>query len=244
MLHSGLVSVTFRQLKAEEITALVVRAGLEGIEWGGDIHVPHGELKRAAEVRKMTEDAGLLVAAYGSYYIAGHGEKGPVVFDKVLDSAVALKAPTIRVWAGDKGSCEADREWRNKVIEDSRRIASLAEAAGITISFEYHRDTLTDTTESAYAFFKETSHKNVRSYWQKRFNEDGAKGLDGLNTVTPWLSNIHVNGLEDSFEEWQKYVDYVNKLNGDRFIMLEFVKNNCPECFLKDAEALKQLILL
>lgn len=241
MLHTGLVSVTFRQLKAEEIIKLVVEAGLEGIEWGGDIHVPHGEIKRAVEVGKKTEDAGLLTAAYGSYYVAGYRETGAVEFEKVLESAVAIKAPTIRVWAGDKGSGDANIPWRNIVVEDSRRIASLAEAVGITISFEYHRDTLTDTTESAYAFFKELNHKNVRSYWQKRSNEDKAKGLEGLNTVTPWLSNIHVNGLEESFREWQSYTDYVKKLNGDRFIMLEFVKNNCPECFLKNAGLLKQL---
>jgi hypothetical protein len=48
MIRTGLVSVTFRQLSAEEIIKLVVCAGLEGIEWGGDIHVPHGDLKRSS----------------------------------------------------------------------------------------------------------------------------------------------------------------------------------------------------
>ena len=44
MIYPGLVSVTFRKLSPEEIVQLVVSSGLKGIEWGGDIHLPHGIL--------------------------------------------------------------------------------------------------------------------------------------------------------------------------------------------------------
>ena len=47
MIHTGLVSVTFRKLEPAEIVDLVKQAGLQGIEWGGDIHVPHGDIQRA-----------------------------------------------------------------------------------------------------------------------------------------------------------------------------------------------------
>ena len=67
-MKAGLVSITFRQLSAEKIVGLVSAAGLQGIEWGGDIHVPHGDVKRAEEVKRMTLDSGLEVSAYGSYY--------------------------------------------------------------------------------------------------------------------------------------------------------------------------------
>lgn len=67
-LKSGLVSVTFRNLAIKEIVKIVVEAGLDGIEWGGDIHVPHGDLQVAKQTMRMTEDAGLTVTAYGSYY--------------------------------------------------------------------------------------------------------------------------------------------------------------------------------
>ncbi len=65
-LRSGLVSVTFRQLTPSAIITLVTRAGLDGIEWGGDVHVPHGDLVRARQVRQQTIQAGLQSAAYGS----------------------------------------------------------------------------------------------------------------------------------------------------------------------------------
>ena len=68
MLIPGLVSVTFRQLAPREIVQLAAAAGLRGIEWGGDIHVPHGDLQAARAVRDITAAAGLQVLAYGSYF--------------------------------------------------------------------------------------------------------------------------------------------------------------------------------
>jgi 3-dehydroshikimate dehydratase len=145
MIHTGLVSVTFRSLSPQEIVALVAKAGLRGIEWGGDIHVPHGNVQRAKEVYHITSDAGLEIAAYGSYYRVGCEEKEGILFERVLDTAIALKAPVIRVWAGDRGSREADEEWWAKVIDETYRIGALTKESGITISFEYHGNTLTDT---------------------------------------------------------------------------------------------------
>ena len=58
----------------------------------------------AREVRGLTEAAGLTVAAYGSYYKAGHSEAAGLPFPQVLDTALALGAPVIRVWAGPAGS--------------------------------------------------------------------------------------------------------------------------------------------
>ncbi|MFN2155934.1 MAG: sugar phosphate isomerase/epimerase, partial [Anaerolineae bacterium] len=97
MIRSGLVSITFRQLSPAEIVARAAQAGLEAIEWGGDVHVPHGDVDAARTVRRTTEEAGLQVAAYGAYYRVGHEE--PCPFADVLESAVALGAPLIRVWA-------------------------------------------------------------------------------------------------------------------------------------------------
>ena len=113
---TGLVSITFRKLTPAEIIGLVTQTPLGSIEWGGDIHVPHGDVKRAAEVGRMTREAGLAVSAYGSYY----GETDGLVFDRVLDSAVALGAPVIRIWAGRKESAAAGPEDLERIIEDNK----------------------------------------------------------------------------------------------------------------------------
>ena len=43
-IKTGMTSVTFRKKSAEDVIAIVKEAGLDGIEWGGDIHVPAGDL--------------------------------------------------------------------------------------------------------------------------------------------------------------------------------------------------------
>ena len=77
MFLPGLVSITFRQLSVAETIALVTQAGLAAVEWGGDIHAPHGDEAQARAIARMGADAGLRVAAYGSYYRVGHPETGP-----------------------------------------------------------------------------------------------------------------------------------------------------------------------
>lgn len=80
MLNTGLVSVTFRDKTPEEIISAVKQCGLEGIEWGGDVHVLPGDVSRAREIRHLTEQAGLAVWAYGSYFEAG--EQTPDLFHR------------------------------------------------------------------------------------------------------------------------------------------------------------------
>ena len=59
MLKTGLVSVTFRDKTPEEIISAVKQCGLDGIEWGGDVHVLPGDVSRAREIRHLTDKPGL-----------------------------------------------------------------------------------------------------------------------------------------------------------------------------------------
>ena len=250
MIYSGLVSVTFRKLSPAEVVALVRKAGLRGIEWGGDVHVPHGDVGRAREVRALTEEAGLKVAAYGSYYRAGWSETNGLPFKHVLDSAVELGAPTIRVWPGNKASADMSGRERGAVVEDLRRIAGLAEQAGVTISTEFHGGTLTDTNESAAALLAEVAHANVFTYWQPHNGEETAECVAGLRAVAGRVSNVHVfhwwptsaerHALADGAARWAEFWRELRALPGERFAMLEFVQGDDEEAFLRDAGTLTE----
>ena len=233
MILPGLVSITFRKLSPREIVDLVVRAQLTGIEWGGDIHVPHGDLVRASEVGRLTREAGLAVAAYGSYYRVGTGQE----FEPVLAAARELDAPTIRVWAGN-----ADTPWA-AVVEDSRRIADLADRAGIRVAYEYHGGTHTETTESTVKLLREVNHPNLFTLWQPRPGAD-------LAPLLPWLAHLHVfhwgpggfndrRPLADGVAEWQTYLQTATRA---RFALLEYVRNDDPAQFLADAATLQTLV--
>ena len=251
MILTGLVSITFRKLLQEEIIKLVKKAGLDGIEWGGDIHVPHGDTRHATDVQRMTKEAGLKVAAYGSYYKVGCEEKGICFFRQVLDTAVALGAPAIRVWAGNCGSKEIDRASWLRIVQESKEIASLAEKEGIKIAYEFHSNTLTDTGESAEKLLREVNHRNVYSYWQPPNDMTTESCLETLDMIKPWLSNIHayywvsdcMKPLVEGRKEWSIYLENISKVPGNRYVMLEFVKNDTPEQFIQDAETLKGLCM-
>ena len=93
-MKTGLTSITFRQLDRGEIIDLVAKAGLDGIEWGGDIHVPHGDLDAAVSAARCTRDAGLEVSSYGSYYRTGVSEQEGLSFESVLETAKAMCLPS------------------------------------------------------------------------------------------------------------------------------------------------------
>jgi sugar phosphate isomerase/epimerase len=250
VIYPGLVSVTFRNLQAERVVDLAVRAGLRGIEWGGDTHVPHGDLKRAAEVRQMTESAGLMTAAYGSYYRTGVGDEKSGSFADIVETAVQLGTQTIRVWAGNRASCDADEAWRERVVSDARRIAAIAEQRGIIVAFEYHMRTLTDTPESTQSLMRMIDHPNIRTYWQCAIDQDHESRLNSLSIVAPWLHHVHVTHkvggerrpLLEVRGDWRRYMDILTNLPGDRYAMLEFVMDESEQQYLQDAQTLKQLL--
>jgi len=250
MLYSGLVSISFRTLSPPQIVKLVSEAGLDAIEWGGDVHVPHGDITGAEKVRKLTQDAGLAVSSYGSYYrLACAGAESPE-FPPVLDTAIALGVSTLRVWAGNKGTNDADNTWWTAVIDDARIITDVAAAHGIVIALEFHPHTLTDTVEGTLRLLEAVDHPHFRTYWQPPPAQRHSERLDGLRRIKSWLSNLHVNyfeadqnvGLEKGAKEWRSYFTEVNNQEIERYALLEFVPDNIAENFLQEAKTLKRLL--
>ncbi len=252
---TGLVSISFRPLSTNEIVQLVADAGLEGIEWGGDVHVPHGDLEVARATRELTRDAGLEVAAYGSYYrfddcIEDSDETGPN-FDAVLDTAEALGAPSIRVWAGRKNASECSDLEIGRIADRTREIAEQAARRGIRIDYEFHDNTATHTNESTVDLLDRVDHPNAWTLWQTALQVGHAYRSRGLETLLDRISNIHCNyfgenGWPDQFalsegtEEWADYLKILNRSDRSRWILIEHVKNNAVESFRDDAATLRR----
>ncbi|NJK92793.1 MAG: sugar phosphate isomerase/epimerase [Blastochloris sp.] len=248
-MRSGLVSITFRKLGVEEVIALVRQAGLEGIEWGGDVHVPHGDLETARRVAELTQKAGLRVAAYGSYYRVGSSEKDGLGFEKVLASAEALGAPLIRVWPGIQGSSETEPSARQWITDECRRIAMMAAEKGVRVATEYHANTLTDDPGSARRLLEEVGYPNFRTLWQPSNGREADYCQDSLEKVAPWVENLHVfhwqpdfsnrRALAEGEKRWLSYLQRARELEGERYALMEFVPGDEPEAFLRDAAVLK-----
>jgi sugar phosphate isomerase/epimerase len=189
-----------------------------------------------------------MVSAYGSYYRLG---ETTLPFEQVLASAVALGAPTIRVWPGTKGSAECTPEQRATVIADALRVADLAARSGITISLEYHANTLTDARGSVQALLTELAHPNIEFLWQTSNSEPFDACATRLLDVLPRVRNVHVfhwwpaaerHPLIEGAGAWQAYIEIIRETGRDIDCLLEFVAGDSPEQFLADAAVLRRLI--
>lgn len=247
----GLVSITFRKLSPTELIELVAKAGLRGIEWGGDVHVPPGNLANAASVGRATRDAGLVSAAYGSYYRAG--TESPDAFPRIIDTALALGTKIIRIWVGKVGSDQADEATRAHIIDDCRHIAELAEKAGLSIACEWHGGTLTDTGESAQAVLAAVQSPAFKTYWQPRTKQPVAVSLADLPIALPRLAGVHVFHwhpetaerlpLAGGEADWKTYLARLTptaREAGGLYALIEFVRKEAPDQFLADAAVLKR----
>lgn len=254
MITSGLVSISFRNIPAAELIGIAVENKLRYIEWGGDIHVPHGDLNTAAAVRKLMDEKKLRCAAYGSYYHAGAPDQPD--FDAVAETAAVLGAPTIRVWAGNTGSEACTPEQRERIVSDLRRVCAIAASRGISVSTEYHRGTITDTNESAVRMLDEITLPGFHTYWQPPVGTPVEYRLEGLKAVLPRLSNVHVFHwrqdpealvrlpLREGAGEWKRYFEVVSRSGRDHVAMLEFIKDDSLEQLKADAATLQKLILM
>ena len=228
---------------------------MAGIEWGGDVHCPHGHVAAAGEAAAMTREAGLAVASYGSYYRAGPaaGGKDSPEFGAVMESAVALEAPLIRIWAGSvgSGSTEADPAYWAAVADDARRVSRLAAAEGVAIAFEFHAGSLTDTLTSTLRLLALIDDDNVSCYWQPPLGSKRQPNLTAIEALGEKLSNLHVfhwlpaaadkidrRPLAEGDQDWLNYLAEASAIPGDRWALLEFVADGELDAFVADAAAL------
>lgn len=242
-IRPGLCSVTFRTMDPARVAALAARAHLQVIEWAGDVHVPAGDTARAAEVARITHDAGLAVCSYGSYFRAGKDEAiGPV-----LDSAQALGADRVRVWAGQLGSAAAGPAERAVVIDGLARAAAQAAERSMTLALEFHGGTLADDGVQTRRVLDEVGASNLSAYWQPTVAAADAVALAEYAQIADQVSAVHV------FSWWPSVERHTLSARDDlwracfaaaasrppRDALLEFVPDDAPEALAGEAALLR-----
>ncbi len=259
MFKTGLVSVSFRNLSPEEIIDMVKQAGLSGIEWGGDVHVPAGDIACAESVAFKTMEAGLETLAYGSYYYLGAYEDYRTEFQKVIDSAAALNAPVIRIWGGKKVSSALSKEERAALVRETQDLCDMLKGTKIALAFEFHNNTITDTAESAIRLMEEAERGNLYLYYQpnRHYVPVGESALSyclkELNLVMPYLYHVHAYHfnaqnekclLEEGYSDFVKYIEAIRAAGKNPALMVEFCLDNKVENFFRDAKTIKKLAAL
>lgn len=239
----GLTSISFRGKTCTEVIELAKNADLDGIEWGGDVHVPPENAEGAAQVGQRTREAGLEVLSYGSYYRLCQGAD----FYPVLQAAKALGAPMIRIWAGSVEQETVDPVYMERAAGELRHVCALAQKEGLRVSLEYHRWTLTWHSDSACTLLKKAGAENLYTYWQPNPDISHEENCRELAEIRPWLSSFHVfqwnrgderRPLCEGESVWRDYY----RIAGDRRrnSLLEFIREDSVAQLQADAQVLRQ----
>ncbi len=262
--RAGLCSVTLRSLPPSEVIEVAAEAGLEAIEWGGDVHVPPGDVAAAEKVARVTADAGLVVPSYGSYLRAGSVDVASACREN-LDVAQALGATNIRVWTDWATVDGTPTERRKAIAADLATIADAAAARAMTVSMEFHAFTLTETAASTLRLLDEAGMPpNLFTYWQPMDGRPVSESLDELSTVLANLSHLHVFWwrsfderlpLDDGAQLWRAAFDLIVEQDcaggseaasprwpGPRYAFLEFVRGDAPDQLRADSATLRGLL--
>lgn len=251
----GLCSVTFRGLSVPDLVRQARDAGVEAIEWGGDVHVPAGDTDAAKAAAAVCADAGIACASYGSYLRAGDADLRRD-FAPVLETALALGAGNIRVWAGRTRGADADAATWAEVRDDLDFMADEARDAGLTIGVEYHRGTLTEDATDAARLMAQCDRPNLFSYWQPVPGRGLPAWSDELDLLAPWLGYLHVFHWAPATPQDERLpladgaADWAALLRKARpaphwphgyTAFLEFVRDDAPAQFRADMALLRDL---
>ena len=249
----GLTSVTFRKLDYETILDYCVKSGLSCIEWGSDVHVPEQDVSKVQQVKEASDRADIRICSYGSYYRLCEHENYQDVFVQYLKAAVLLKAPIIRLWAGKLGVDEASKEYYEQAVREAQGLCDMAAKHGITLAFEFHRGTLSDTAEHAIKLYKDIDRKNLGLYFQYDSQISIEENISALEKMLPYVTMVHVayhviGYGQMSLEEgegvrlWTRLVRILKKNHVKCELLFEFLKDSTLEGLMREADIMRHIV--
>ena len=245
----GLTSVTFRKKSVEEILDICTAIGLDGIEWGGDVHLPPGDPQNADAVASGTRAHNLEVTSYGSYYRLCSHEDIEKEFRPVLLTASAIHAPIIRIWAGTVPSADATDAYYERAARELDLICDMADRYRISIGLEYHRNTLTDNRDSTRKLLDRAGRENLYTYWQMNPDLTHSEHLEEIKVLKDKICCVHTfywGGkntrltMREGMDDWREFIELLQDTQCP--FLFEFVKDDSVERLREDADTLKHLL--
>ncbi len=250
MQFCGVCSVSFRNHSPEEIIDAVAEAGLDGIEWGSDVHVAPGDIENAKRITALMKEKGLKNLSYGTYF--GVDQLEFEKFEDHLKTADALETDILRIWPPSKRINEFYAGGYGTCVRFMKRIAKKAAEYGKTVCFEKHHGTLTESTEETLRFLGDINKDNVKMYWQPNHYENFNANLCSVRELSHYVENVHVFNwrgeerlpLKEAVVDWREYYSVLDSESGDsrRSYLLEFMPDDKLTSLKASAEALRKIV--
>lgn len=241
----GITSVTFRNKSIEEIFKFCKLNKVECIEWGSDIHAKVEDVENAKKIKALSSLYNIKNCSYGSYFRIGNGDD----IKKYVEIAKILDTDVIRIWAANISSKLVSRELLRSYIDEAKEIANICEKENITLAFEYHRNTLTDTKEGALNLIKAINRDNVKLYWQPNPELEIKEQIEEIRLLRSYIINVHFfywdkanrrYPLEKGKEHWKVYINELKNKNLN--YLLEFCLDDSFDRGAKDLKTMSSLL--
>lgn len=243
-LKIGVASVTFRNKTVSQVVEIAKNAGVEFIEWGGDVHVK--TLEDAKLTKKLCDDNNIKISSYGSYYRTGCGDEKQ--WEDVCKIASEMGANSVRIWLGKKDSEKFTGTEYDALKEEMKFLCNKAREYNLLVCSECHDNTFNNNTESIIKLKNDLKCDNFKTYFQSRylrFQYD----INRIENTFDFIENFHVSyrdlKREQRFKKRDKsYLDKLLKkfisMNFKGIVIVEFTRGSKEKNFYKDVKKLQQ----
>lgn len=240
----GVASVTFRNKTISQVVEIAKNAGVEFIEWGGDVHVK--TLDDARFAKRLCDENNIKISSYGSYYRTGSSDKNE--WKEICRIANEMGASSVRIWLGNKDSENFTGSEYEELLEEMNFLCSKAKEYNLFVCPECHDNSFNNNTEAILKLKKDLNCHNFKTYFQSRylrFDYD----IERIEKTFDFIENFHISYRDLKKEQCFKKKDknYLDKLikkfisKGFKgIVIVEFTKGSKEKSFIKDVNRLKE----
>ncbi len=242
-LKIGVASVTFRNKTVSQVVEIAKNAGVEFVEWGGDVHVK--TIEDAKLAKKLCDENNIKISSYGSYYRTGCSEKKE--WEEVCRISSEMGASSIRIWLGKKDSENFTESEYEELLEEMKILCSKAEEYNLLVCPECHDNTFNNNTDAILKLKNDLNCDSFKTYFQSRYFKFDYD-IERIEKTFDFIENFHVSyrdlKREQRFRKKDKnYIDKLIKkfisMNYNGIVIVEFTKGSKEKNFIKDVRKLK-----
>lgn len=242
------------ELAVDEAMVLFARLGLSGIELicqedykcGIDWAVPVREL---AAIRRHAADLGLAFVGLIPYMkdmnLADGVRRSQAIndFKRVVDIAVQLDCPAVRVYAGHELPVEERSSGLSRLVDSLSEIAEYAEGVNVGLNIENHPETMATSARDTMEIIRRLGRDNVGViYDQANLTLLNREDLNAAIAMQKdFIRHVHVKdfilpdgqyratAVGEGIIPWQEIISILADLGYDGFYSLEYERRWHPD---------------
>jgi sugar phosphate isomerase/epimerase len=187
-------TVIMQEFDRAQVVKHLAQLGYDGVEWRVHESGPHIQLAKlaaeAAEVRKLTENAGLELVSLATYLSPGDLDS----IKRVAEGAKKMGVPMFRVMPPWFDGSTHYRELCRKTVAELKKVEAVCLDMGLKVLLEIHMRNIIPSASAAYRIVEGLDPKAVGIIFDpgNMIYEGMERWLLGMQLLGPYLAHVHV----------------------------------------------------